>query len=77
MTLYIAPETATVNITVLSSGLVGACTTYGANPSPSVPQAYTTMGWSSRSTFSLTRNFPEPLTVRYTGSEKPDFDALM
>jgi hypothetical protein len=62
-TLYVAPDTPTTNVTIQSAETSGACTTYGTNPS--VPPVFTAQAWAPVKTYSLTQNYPEPLTIHY------------
>ncbi|MFL9962890.1 hypothetical protein PQR02_17700 [Paraburkholderia sediminicola] len=56
--VYVAADTYSTNITVKSSLVDGHC--LSSSPFPlNVP------GWQAESTYSLTQNYPEPLTIHY------------
>ncbi|WP_114811338.1 hypothetical protein [Paraburkholderia kururiensis] len=62
-TTYIAADTPSSTLTLHSYGQPGSCSTLGS--SPSVPPVITEEGWTPASTYPLTQNYPEPLTVHY------------
>ncbi|MGA9916056.1 hypothetical protein [Paraburkholderia sp.] len=62
-TLFIAPDAPTTTVTIQSASSDGACQTYGTNPS--VPPVFTENAWRVEKTYSLTQNYPEPLTIHY------------
>lgn len=63
VTTYIAPDAPSSTITLNSYGTPASCSTRGS--SPSVPPPITEEGWMPASTYPLTQNYPEPLTVHY------------
>lgn len=63
-TVYIAPDSDSSTLTAHSYGPPGAsCFTLGS--SPSVPPVTPGEGWTPESTYPLTQNYPEPLSVHY------------
>ncbi|MEM5460647.1 hypothetical protein VSR69_38345 [Paraburkholderia phytofirmans] len=62
-TVYIAPDTDSSTITVLSYGEPGSCTALGFGHDVQPP--ITAEGWAPESTYPLTQIYPEPLSVHY------------
>jgi hypothetical protein len=54
----VAADTYSTNITVKSSLVDGHCLS-------SSPFPFNVPGWQAESTYSLTQNYPEPLTIHY------------
>ncbi|MBC8748785.1 hypothetical protein OKW43_001815 [Paraburkholderia sp. WC7.3g] len=57
-TVYVAPDTYSMDVTLRSSLVNGDCVS-------SSPFPFNVPGWQAESTYSLTQNNPEPLTIHY------------
>ncbi|MGF6299364.1 hypothetical protein OKW43_001818 [Paraburkholderia sp. WC7.3g] len=60
-TAYVAPDTHTTDVTLRSYVAHGKCAPDTSRPD----RLHMVKGWYAESTYSLTQNYPEPLTIHY------------